>query len=271
VNKTYHFLTGLPRSGSTVLSALINQHPEIYASPQTELLEMIFQIQNVMHFSESYNAEIRKPGYQNVIKKITDNFYSDVNKPIILDKNRGWGTPYNMENVMPIVNQNPKIVVTLRPIVEILASFTALCNKNPNNTIDKGLSESDFWPIYYRNYEDARCEYMMRPNGEIDQAILSISNLQQNHKDSSFFLWYEDLVFSPEIKLQELYNFLGTKPFKNNFNNIEETDKHNDMAGYGIKNLHAIKNKISKSKTDYKTILSNSIIKKYENALDFLF
>ena len=37
------FLAGLPRSGSTVLSALLNQHPEVHTSATSGLCEVMFK------------------------------------------------------------------------------------------------------------------------------------------------------------------------------------------------------------------------------------
>ena len=36
--KSLHFLSGLPRSGSTVLAALLNQHPQIKATSTSGLI-----------------------------------------------------------------------------------------------------------------------------------------------------------------------------------------------------------------------------------------
>jgi sulfotransferase len=40
--KQFYFLSGLPRSGSTVLAAILNQHPDMHTSSTSGLLDMMF-------------------------------------------------------------------------------------------------------------------------------------------------------------------------------------------------------------------------------------
>jgi sulfotransferase len=270
MEKTYHFMAGLPRSGSTLLSSLLNQHPEIYASPQTDLLSIMYQTVESLPYQESYNAGVRISGYENVVRKMSDNFYEDVDKRIVIDKNRAWGTPYNFSNIMPMLNENPKVVVTMRPILEVLASFTTLCNNSPGNFIDKDMEQSNFWPQYYRNFNDARCDFLMRPQGEIDQAVYSIWNLKNQKSDNVLFIWYEDLTKNTQNVLNQIYSFLSLNPITNNLEKIISLDIHDDISGYGIKDLHLVGETIQKNKTEYEKVLSPYVIDKYKNFLDFL-
>ena len=45
--KTFHFLSGLPRSGSTLITSLLNQNPQIHASTNSPVLDTI-------HYTEEY-------------------------------------------------------------------------------------------------------------------------------------------------------------------------------------------------------------------------
>jgi sulfotransferase len=270
MDKKYYFMSGLPRSGSTMLSAVLNQHPEIYASPQTELLSMLYRMNESVFYSESYNAGIRVDGHENVLNKLADSFYYDVEKPIIIDKNRTWGTPYNVNNLAKYLSDTPKFIVTLRPILEILASFTNLARQSPDNNLDNDMYNSEFWPSFYRSQEDARCDWMMRPGGEIDQAIFSIANLKQNHSDKVHVIWYQDLIKHPQIAMNKIYDFLGMEQYHHDFDNILPVDVEDDLAGYGFKDLHKIKPKITPSTTKPEEVLSEYVIQKYKNAIDFI-
>ena len=44
--KTYHFLAGLPRSGSTVLASILNQNPEVYVTPTSPMLDLLVKNQD---------------------------------------------------------------------------------------------------------------------------------------------------------------------------------------------------------------------------------
>jgi sulfotransferase len=271
MKKTYHFMAGLPRSGSTVLSALLNQHPDVYASPQTDLLGMIYEINKEIPNYQSYNAGLFHSGYKNVLSSLADNFYSDINKPIVIDKNRGWGTPYNLDNLSPYVSDSGKIILTLRPILDILASYSKAIRKTENFLNYTPYLDKNLWVTDYRSKEDAQIEYLMQPNGEIDRAIYSVANLLKNHKERVLVIWFDDLLSNPQKTMNLIYDFLQTSRHKNNFNSIQEVEKHDDVNGYGIVGLHDVAQKLAKPKTNPEDCLSDYIINKYKNALDFLF
>jgi sulfotransferase len=130
MTKTFHFMAGLPRSGSTVLSALLNQHSKIYASAQTDLIDLLYQAQSKIPNYESYKAGLYQNSYERVLHAMPEIFYSHIDKPIVIDKNRSWGVPYNFEYLSPILNKNGKVILTLRPIIEILASLIRKSNDN---------------------------------------------------------------------------------------------------------------------------------------------
>ncbi len=270
MGKTYHFMAGLPRSGSTVLSALLNQHPDIYASPQTDLIGLLYEVQTRIPSYESYKAGLFQDGYENILRNMANNFYSQITKPVIIDKNRGWGTPYNFDNISPYVNKDGKVIITMRPILEVLASFAKVMDKTEKKMgylpyLDEGL-----WVSGYRNKKDAQIESIMQLNEEMDRAIYSVANLLKNHRERALVIWFDDLVASPQETMDRVSDFLDLKKHEYNFDSILEVDKHDDLAGYGIIGLHDLKPRLEKPNTDPDNYLSKYIIEKYKNALDFI-
>jgi sulfotransferase len=270
MDKTYHFMAGLPRSGSTVLSALLNQNPQVYASPQTDLVGMLYELESKIPNYESYKAGLFYDGYMAVMKNVATNFYSKIDKPIIIDKNRGWGTPYNFTELSPYVNPDGKVILTMRPILEVLASFVKVAKESEKVTNYLAYLNQNLWVSNYRDQTDAMVENLMQPNGEIDRAIFSIANLLKNHRDRVYVVWFDDLTENPEQTMKGIYDFLGVDSCNHNFKNIKEVDKHDDLNAFGIVGLHDIKKKLAKPKTDPSEFLSEYVVQKYGNALDFL-
>jgi sulfotransferase len=270
VNKNFHIMTGLPRTGSTLLSFILNQNKDIYCSPLSGLLEMIFSLHQQIPTYELFKLGLQYEQYDDALFNLTSSFYKSIEKPIIIDRNRSWGTPHNFNTLSKYFNPEAKVIITARPILEILASFITLLNNNPDNIIDYNMKNSDFYPYYYRDLNDARCDYLMRSNGEIDQAILSIHNLVTNHNDRCKIIWYESLVNDTHTVLNEIDLFLDLPKFDYDLSNITPIDNYNDLEVLGISDLHTVKNKIVKSKTNPYETLSNYVITKYGNALDFL-
>lgn len=263
-------MAGLPRSGSTVLSAILNQNPEVYSSPQTDLLGLLYDLESKIPFYESYRARLMHPNFASVLYGMTDNYYSTNDKPIIIDKNRGWGTPYNWDNLRLYVNPDGKVILTMRSILEVLASFIKVAQQTNKATSTMPYLNENLWATHYRDVTDAQADNIMVANGEMDRAILSIANLVKNHKDKVYVVWFDDLLDSPKETMDGIYDFLELNRFDHNFNNIKAIDNHDDLAGYGILGLHHVNKKLARPKTDPSELLSDYVIQKYGNALDFL-
>jgi sulfotransferase len=268
MDKTYFFMAGLPRSGSTLLSAILNQNPDIYVTPSADISFSILSIYETSKSPESYNAGFTPESYKEIIKSIPDMFYQHIDKPYIIDRNRSWGTPETFE-VAELFTDKVKIICPVRPILEILASFVSLADKNPDNFIDKLATE---YPVsQFRPKNDARCDALMAANHQIEKQILSLaSSLKPEHQDKFHFVAYADLVSKPEKVIDAIYDFLEIPKFKHQFDDIESPPISNEDISNGIPDMHTIRSKIDGSKTET-SILSEYVHKKYGHALDFIF
>jgi len=268
MDKTYFFMAGLPRSGSTLLSAILNQNPEIYVTPSVDTSFLILALHKTSQTSETFHAGFAPEGYQNIMAKLPDAFYEHIDKPYIIDKNRNWGTPENIE-VAELFAKNVKIICPVRPILEILASFVQLAEKNPDNFIDKFVPN---YPVsQFRPKNDARCDAMMAANHHIEMNILSLaSSLDPRHQGKFHFVAYADLVSKPKKAIKAIYDFLEIPLFPHQFENLKWPLMPNETQVYGIPSMHKIRSKIDGSKTDT-SILSEYVHRKYGHALDFIF
>ena len=261
-------MAGLPRSGNTLLSAILNQNPDIYVTPSADTSFLMLSLYKTSQTSESYHSGFAPEGYKNIMAKLPNAFYEHINKPYIIDKNRNWGTPENIE-VAELFSDSVKIICPVRPILEVLASFVNLAEKNPDNFIDKFVRD---YPVsQFRPKNDARCDALMAANHQIENNIFSLaSSLDPRHKGKFHFVAYADLVSKPVKVIDAVYDFLKIPKFEHTFNNLKWPLMPNETAVYGIPNMHQIRFKIDKSKTDT-GILSEYVHKKYSHALDFIF
>jgi len=270
MDKTFFFMAGLPRSGSTLLSAILNQNPDVYASPQTDLLRLMYLFNTNVPLFESYQTGIKQKDYLKILENFGKNFYANQSQKFIIDKNRAWATPGNLE-LAKLLNPNPKIILPYRPILEILTSFVLLCHKYPNsNFIDRELKETDFFSKYYRPIDDARCDYLMRSNGEIDQAILGLSEIKKRPNEL-LLINYHDLVQKPSDLLNQIYEFLKIPRSNHSFSEIESPDQRfSDSKVYGMPSLHYVRSNLAIRSRKPEEILSDYVLTKYSKTLDFL-
>jgi sulfotransferase len=268
MGKTFFFMAGLPRSGSTLLSAILNQNPDIYVTPSADTSFLMLSLFKTSQVSESFHSGFAPEGYRNIMAKLPQAFYEHIDKPYIIDKNRNWGTPENIE-VAELFSDNVKIIAPVRPILEVLASFVNLAENNPNNFIDKFVCD---YPVsQFRPKNDARCDALMAANHHIESNILSLaSSLDPRHQGKFHFVAYSDLVFKPKKVINAIYEFLEIPYFEHKFENLQWNLMPNEAEVFGIPEMHKIRPTINQSKTNT-SVLSKYVKQKYGHALDFIF
>jgi sulfotransferase len=267
MDKTFFFMAGLPRSGSTLLSAILNQNPDVHVGPQTDFARMMLALYHETQRSETAQSGYNPDGFFNVMKQVPSSFYFNINKKYIIDKNRTWGTIDNIK-LLELLSTDIKIICPIRPILEILASFVRLAENNPDNFIDKRLG--DIPAGYYRPKNDARCDLLMAHSEGLEHDIYSLASaLQPEHAHKFHFVVYQDLITNPAETMEGVYEFLGIPKHNHNFQNLRWVKMPNEDAVFGIPNMHAVGSKLKPSDTDI-SILSDYVTEKYGNALDFL-
>ena len=129
MSKSFFFDSGLPRSGSTAFSSLLNQNPQIHAGALSPAFELMYHIQSYFEVSEQAKAYPKPECNSKIISSVLENYYSDTEKPYIVDKSRAWlgQIPF----IRQYITKNPKIICTVRHPLDILASFIDLIHKQP--------------------------------------------------------------------------------------------------------------------------------------------
>jgi sulfotransferase len=262
MEKTFYFLAGLHRSGNTVVSSLLNQNPKIYSSPLSPVCNYLWALHNASLDTENAARNRDKTGIQAVISNLFDNHYSAINKPIVFDREKNWGTPGNLFIIKEHLTQQPKIVYTVRPIIEVLSSFMSL----EKSWIDRGMSDSRWTYKNYLSLDENRCDYLMRPGGEIDQSLLCINEIIKPENKGIFHLVeYDDLINKPQETMNGIYNFIGIEPFEHDFNNIIKLEKDDDTLIGMPANLHKIRPELKQTSSKPEDVLSDYVINKYSN------
>lgn len=262
MKKKYYFFAGLPRSGSTVLSSILNQNPKFYSGPSSPVLSSIHSINYSLLNEELYHA-YPKEECKLMISSLIDNYYSDRKEKIIFDKNRGW--PANIEYIKNFITEDIKIICTMRDADEILASFINMIKRNPYqegqpkiNFVDEQLVKNNI-PINDTN----RCDFIASANGVLGLSSQAISKaIKEGHGDKIHFVEYHNLVDDPLNTMKEIYDFLGENYYDHIFDNLENKDKEKDLEVYGLADMHDIRPVLKDTSDDPKNVLPESILEK---------
>lgn len=262
MEKTYHFLAGLPRSGNTLLSAILNQNPNIYSSPLSPLADLMWHHSKSLEYLDSVqrNKDNKHRG-EKLLSHFFDNFYENVERPVIVDRQKDWGMPENISLIKKYVTNEPKIIITVRDILEILASFIGL----NSDLLKSDVAYNNSFSNMYRSNEDSICEYLMQNGSVIDRALVSIASaVDPNNKVNFHIVEYNNLVLNPKETMSGIYKFLDLPDYDHDFNNIKKLELDNDKSIGFPENFHSIRSSLSMSSTSIDT-LSDYIKHKYSN------
>ena len=262
---TIHYLSGLPRSGNTVLSAILNQNPDFYSSPLSPLNDMMWNLITGYEGSEAIIRNHNQERVESLLKGMFQNYYADVKEPIIFDRHKLWTTPGNMKLFKNVLNPNVKIIVTVRDTLEILASFVNQMQDNPELYLE--MERNGYAPANHLPLNDAICDYLMGYSGgmlPLARNAIATALLEEN-KDFIHIVDYKDLVDNPELTMKGIYNFLGVDEYKHDFNNIVKIEEDNDGAIGNIPDRHKVRLKLSNESKKVEELLSQRSITKYSN------
>ena len=122
-------MAGLPRAGSTLLSTLLNQNPRIYSGPSSPVLGAMYATQDNFQSNELYTGYPKPNQVNEIIGSVIEHWYSDIDKPVVIDKNRAWCA--RVPFIEGYIKQEAKIIVPVRRVDEILASILTMIKRNP--------------------------------------------------------------------------------------------------------------------------------------------
>ena len=225
--KNIYFLAGLPRSGSTVLAAILNQHPSVHATSTSGLLDILVGTLTAWTTSLTVKAAVDKAAseaeIQRILRTICEEKYSTIDKPIILDKARGWSSSINIPTMAKVLGHKPKIVATVRNIPDCVASFVRIAKPEDKYQF---MRDSDLVHHVKESYQSLESGYHFAP-----ECIL--------------FVDYDDLMRDPATQLKRVHKFLDLPDFEYDFDKLDGTNlKERDEEVWDVKGLHDIKPKL---------------------------
>lgn len=260
--KTFHCISGLPRSGSTLLCNVLNQNPRFRATPTSGLAPLLLQIQNLWNDAPELKASATAEDKINTLRGTLEGFHRAIEQPVIFDKSRAWPCAYELlENILGYA---PKVIVTYREIPAILSSCEKLFRKelkSPNSVAKWGQNMETL---------EARLTFWSDGSQLVGGAYSRTRDcVARGHRSQMHFVHFENLTTRPRETMQALYTFLGEEYFPHDFDNVEQTTHEKDEA-HGFTDLHTIRAAVRPVKKDYKEILGDAV-KPYLNVnYDFL-
>ena len=251
MTKQYYFISGLPRSGSTLLSAILKQNPNFYADIASQVNDLITGTINTLTNSEN-NLNIHEDKRKVILQSLFDGYYSHIDKPVIIDSSRSWTASTNLlKELFPYT----KIICCVREITWILDSFERIAAKNcfyTNTLVDDEARPS----------VETRCMSLMDPTkiGTIVKPWFWLQEGMAVNPDMIHLVEYKLLCKKPKETMQAVYNFLNKPYFDHDYNNVEYENEPFDRS-CNMKDLHTVKKKVEWLERKY--ILPDYVLEKY--------
>lgn len=248
-DKKYHFITGLPRSGSTLLSSILKQNPKFHASITDPLATLVKGALDTMQEGPGMRHEVPADRRETTLKHMVEGFYSGIDKSVIFNTNRAWTL---LTPLMAKMYPTSRMIVCVRDIKWILDSFELAHRRHPldKNSVFGGNNGT----VY------SRMDSLMTDDGIVGFPYLGVKQaITSAEKKNLMLVEYDQLCKNPEGMLKAIYNFIGEEYFAHDFNNVEASwDEYDSEIGIP---LHTVKKKVEYKQRE--TIIPPDIIEKY--------
>lgn len=220
---TTHALAGLPRSGSTLLANILNQHPDVHVSGTSVLFGCIQAVSGVLSNSPEVVSDLANipDAYQNrfipALQGLMSGWYSARTEAVIIDKSRAWITrPALLQEVSP----GAVLIACVRDPRDVVVSIIRRDRQTSAFGSDLGLAVQDM------------TAKLMDPDGMVGGPIHHIESALHSQVP---VIWvrYETLVVSPESVVGRVAKSLGLSGHEWDFDDVQNSSTDLDAVYRG--------------------------------------
>lgn len=251
------FISGLPRAGSTLLSSIINQHPDVTAVTKSGLVETMVGVRNHWERHEEHlamNADLSREKLKNVLAGVVWGYHNDSNTPVVVDDSRGWLA--HIEMVQEVID-DVRILVPVRDIRGVLASMEMLWRKQAGTR--QIAQEREYYPRMQSL--EGRLSIWMQYDQPVGLACNRVRDaLARGHADRLFFVNYDQLIAYPEKGMEAVEDFLLLNRHQYNFDALSGAAQENGAAGavYGFDGIHDVGQRLRPSRYKWEDVIGQA-------------
>ncbi|HEX8956621.1 MAG TPA: sulfotransferase [Burkholderiaceae bacterium] len=252
-SRKFHFITGLPRSGSTLLSALLLQNPAFHAGMTSPVGTLFSTMLGQFSAGSEFGPVITHEQRRRLLGGLFENYYADhQGKRVIFDTNRMWAA--KLPAVLDLF-PNAKIVACVRNVAWVMDSIERLYRANPYENTKLFVDDVE------RNTVYSRVDTLAQRNRLVGFPWAALKEAYYGeHAKSMLVVDYDLLTQAPEKVLRLIYEFLGEPWHGHDFDNVEYDAPEFDQA-LGLSGLHRVRRKVGVEAR--RTILPPDLFEQY--------
>lgn len=250
-----HFISGLPRSGSTLLAALLRQNPRFSAgmtSPVGNLFNTMLTATSQRNETAVFIDDAQR---RRLLRACFESIYADIHPTrVVFDTNRVWTTKLA---ALTTLFPTAKIICCVRNPAWIIDSIESLIRRNAFDL--SGIFNFDSGGTVY-----SRCEGLRSGDGMVGFAWNALREAVFGPlSDRLLLLRYETLVRNPIGALAAIYELIGEPLFTHDPLHIEPCyDMIEFDARLGTPGLHHVRSAVKAHARP--TILPPDLFARYE-------
>lgn len=248
------FLSGLPRSGSTMLGAILNQNPDFRAGMSSPVFSLVNILLPKLSTANEFGVFFSDAARVNVLRGLFESYYKDQHDRVIFDTNRSW------TQKLPVLLElfpDARMVCCVRPINEILQSFERQYLKYPLQ-LSQIIGYDPDTTVYVRS------EQLMLGGGLIGLALNGLKEAFYGENSERLMLVsYQSLTTNTAATLARIYDFVGEPLFDHDFGNVAFQASEFDQF-LGAPGLHSVRQEVRAVPTNVS--LPPDIVARYAGA-----
>ena len=253
-SKKMHFISGLPRSGSTLLSALLKQNPRFHADMSGPVAGLVGSLLSELSGKNEFAPYIDDGKRKRIIQSVFNEFYAGTKEDVIFDTSRAWCVRMSLiKNLYP----EAKVIACVRHMPWIIDSIEQLVQRNV-------FQPSSIFSYLAGGTVYSRADGVAGAEGMVGYAFNALKEAYfgADSPNRLLLLQYETMVSDPERALCAIYDFIGEPYFKHDFNQIDFDATEFDKKA-GTPGLHTVRSKIDANERT--TILPPDIYRRFEH------
>jgi len=224
----FHCIAGLPRSGSTMLAAILRQNPRFrveIASPVPHLLDCLLrQMSGDSLWRQNFDQLGRR---ERILRGLIENYQGLRGGEVAIDHNHPWNGKLGLlDKLFPAA----RVICCVREVPAILNSVERILRDNP-------LETSKLFHFNPETTVYSRAAMMMCPgSGFVAQCWEQLREAWCGpFREKLILVEYDELIAMPAAVLAEIYGRLGQPLFEHDFEHFyyaaEDSDRRTGMLG----------------------------------------
>ena len=249
-----HFISGLPRSGSSLLAAILRQNPRFHAGMTSPVGAMYMALEGAMSRRNETAVFIDDQARRDVLQRLFGNYYSRIrSEKVVFDTNRVWTAKLPaLSRLFPAA----RVICCVRNIAWIMDSIERLVRKNAFEL--SGMFGFDPGSTVY-----TRVNQIARSEGMVGFALDALrEGFFSEQAQRLILVEYQALTRAPRDTLRLLYDFIEQPWFEHDFDNVEYEAENFDVA-LGAPGLHTVRRKVEWIERE--TVLPPDIFQRFLN------